>query len=115
MDLQQTIATYCRAWGEPDPDARNELLRQVWAGDGEYSDPSVRLHGRSELSACIAAVLQKVPGARIVQCGPVDGHGMYARFPWEFQLPDGRVHTRGVDFAELGEDDRIRRITGFFD
>jgi hypothetical protein len=113
-DLEQTISTYCDAWGESDPGRRRALLATVWADDGTYTDPTVHLVGVDALVAHITTVLAKRPGAVIERTTAVDGHHAVARFGWRVVLADGRKLPEGIDFVELTDDGKISRIVGFF-
>ena len=45
--LDDLVNTYCRAWSEPDPDARRQLLDEAWDADGTYTDPMAEVAGRT--------------------------------------------------------------------
>lgn len=36
------------------------------------------------------------------------------RFAWKWVADDGTVSMEGMDFGELTQDNRLRRIVGFF-
>ena len=44
----------------------------------------------------------------------VDSHHEFLRFGWELVGPDGAVALAGLDVAEVADDGRLRRVTGFF-
>ena len=52
-------------------------------------------------------------GARTELRGNVDEHHGLLRFAWSIAGPDGPV-MEGMEFGELAEDGRLRRIVGFF-
>ena len=47
--LEKLVTCYCEAWGEPDPERRLQLLAQVWAEQGLYTDPAIQTSGRQAL------------------------------------------------------------------
>jgi len=115
MALEALILRYCEAWGEPDAGRREEVLQQVWAEDGTYTDPSVHLTGRGELVEFIGRVLKRYPGTRIVRSSGVDAHHGMVRFAWRLVSADGQTVIEGVDFGEISGEGKLSRIVGFFD
>jgi len=112
--IEESIAAYCDAWGEPDPARRREILERIWADDATYTDPTVHTSGIDELLAHMAKLQTTYPGGRIERTSAVDTHHGMARFNWCMTLADGSTLPEGVDFAELSADGKLRRIVGFF-
>ena len=109
-----TVSTYCAAWGEPESAKRDSLLREVWASDGRYSDPTpVSLKGRAALSAHIGSFLAQNVGVRF-RCSAAESHHHFMRFAWAIVAAGGSTIVSGTDFAELASDGRLQRIVGFF-
>lgn len=108
------VDRYCNAWSEADTARRQQLLDDVWADDGTYTDPLSHVAGRPALSSLIEGFLKQYPGARIVLSSAVDVHHDKLRFTWKFVAGDGSVAMEGMDFGEIGPDYRLRRIVGFF-
>ena len=108
------VDRYCNAWSEPDAARRQQLLDEVWADDGTYTDPLSHVAGRAALSSLIDGFLKQYPGSRIVLSSAVDTHHDKVRFTWKWVAGDGSVPTEGMDFGEIGQDNRLRRIVGFF-
>jgi hypothetical protein len=108
------VATYTRAWAEPDRAARRPLLERCWAVDGVYCDPLGQVTGRDGLDDHIAGFQARQPGARIEVVSGVDEHDGYLRFAWQLRAADGSVALVGTDFGELDGDGVLRRIIGFF-
>ncbi len=108
------IDIYCGAWNEPDPARREELLAPVWAANATYTDPTVHTTGLAALVAHIGTVQAGRPGSRVVRTSAVDQHHGLVRFAWRRILADGTALPEGVDFGELGDDGKLRRIVGFF-
>ena len=44
----------------------------------------------------------------------IDEHHGVARYGWELVAADGAVAVGGTDIAEIGDDGRLVRVTGFF-
>lgn len=109
-----TVAIYGAAWNEPDAARRLDLLGRSWTDDGVYQDPQSRAEGRDALSRLIAGFQSRTHGSRIQITSGVDSHGRVLRFQWQMVGQDGEPGLEGVDFGELAEDGRLRRITGFF-
>jgi SnoaL-like domain len=111
---ESTVEAYCQAWGTADRAARDRLLAQVWAPNGTYTDPeSTVVKGRTALSDEIATFLRNYPGGHF-RCSTPQVHHQAMRFAWVLLRPDGTRWAQGMDFGELADDGRIRRIVGFF-
>ena len=109
-----TVSAYCSAWAEPERAKRNSLLREVWARDGRYSDPTpVSLRGRAALSTHIGSFLAQNAGVRF-RCSAAQSHHHFMRFAWAIVAAGGTTIVSGTDFAELASDGRLQRIVGFF-
>jgi len=113
-NVAEVVALYAAAWNEPDAAARRRALERAWAEGGVYSDPTAHVEGRAALVAHIGGFHAQMPGARILVTSGVDEHHGAIRFTWALRTGDGTVVTEGIDFGELGDDGRLRRITGFF-
>jgi len=112
--LEELITRYCAAWGEPDPERRGQLLKEIWTEDGTYTDPTAHVTGRRELAEHIGNVLAHYPGGQVVRTSVLDTHHDMVRFTWKMVLADGRSLPEGIDFGELSGDGKLRRIVGFF-
>jgi hypothetical protein len=115
MRLQDLIVTYDRAWGEPDEGERRRLLEVSWAEDGELVDPGEgRFRGRDAVVGRIAGFSERFPGARVEVTSGLDEHHGFLRYAWTIFAADGRALLEGMDFAEVAEDGRLRRVVMFF-
>ncbi len=112
--IQSVVATYGKAWLEPDEDARRALLEASWADDGLYQDPSADVRGREALIAHIGGFHKQQPGARIELTSGASHHHGRVHFSWQMVTADGAVALQGVDFGTLGDDGRLTQIIGFF-
>jgi hypothetical protein len=113
MSTSDFVSTYAAAWNEPDEEKRRQLLEQAWTDEGTYMDPQSSAAGRDALVALIGAFRQRFQGTRTELRSKVDEHHRLLRFAWSMVGPDGPV-LEGMDFGELAEDGRLRRIVGFF-
>ena len=108
------VEGHCAAWNTTDHAKRDLLLKQVFAEDGVYSDPTPTfVTGRAALSKEIASFQRQYPGARF-RCSAPQAHHSALRVSWLLLRPDGTVLTQGMDFYELAPNGLIRRVTGFF-
>jgi hypothetical protein len=112
-DLTSTIDVYLEAYGEPDATRRAELVRKVWATEGELIDPPLDAAGHAAISDMAAAVQGQFPGHTFRRTSAVDQHHDFARYEWELVGPDGSPAVTGLDVAQVGPDGLIRRVVGF--
>lgn len=113
-DVTTTVDTYLSMWNETDRDRRAELIRQAWAPDGHYIDPVLEAAGHDALSVMVDGVHEQFPGYRFRRLSGIDTHHDQVRFAWDLAGADGAVAVAGIDVGQLGDDGRLRRITGFF-
>ena len=114
-NVGEVIDAYMAAWNETDEGKRRSLLEKAWADDGAYTDPQSDVAGREALVALIGGMHAQMPGARIDVASKTDLHHDKLRFAWKFASADGAMTVEGVDFGELAEDGRLRKIVGFWD
>jgi hypothetical protein len=113
MDAAEAVNTYGATWNEPGEEKRRELLDRSWSDDGVYMDPTARADGRDALLAHIGGFQAMMPGHTIDMTSDVDTHGNVFRFAWIMRNGNETV-LEGMDYGELADDGRIRRIVGFF-
>jgi hypothetical protein len=114
MSAQGIVEAYADAWLETAEKRRLRLIEQSWADDSTYTDPNQHFQGREALNQAIVRFQQRRPGERIVRTSAVDRHHDMVRFAWAWYGADGSVIMEGMDFGELADDGRLRRIVGFF-
>src|SRR6478752_3181745 len=85
--IEATVDTWLAAYCEPDTDRRTELIRQVWAPDGELVDPPLTGAGHDTLVALAGAVLAAYPDHRFRRTTPTTATPATAG-PWSD--PTGR-------------------------
>ena len=115
-DLHNLINSYIDAWNETGAGRRRELVARVWTDDGDYLDPLMSGTGHDGIDAMIAGAQEQFPGHRFeLSFGP-DAHNDRVRFAWRLYGQDaGAPVAAGVDFATLGQDGRLRSVTGFLE
>ncbi len=113
-DFREVVKDYFQAWLEPDEQKRMALLESVWADGGTYTDPIQQFTGRAAFMRAAATFQARRPGERFIQTSGVDHHHGQLRFAWKWVGADGSTIMEGLDFAELAENGRLRRVTGFF-
>lgn len=113
-DITPTIDAYFAMWNETDAERRAGHIARAWTPEGRYLDPALEADGYDALSQMVAAVHERFPGHAFRRLSAIDTHHDQARFAWELAAADGTVAVAGIDTAELAEDGRLRRITGFF-
>ncbi|HMM41461.1 MAG TPA: nuclear transport factor 2 family protein [Thermomicrobiales bacterium] len=116
QDTGTIVERYFAVWNEPDAGKRRALITTTWSEDADYRDPRLAGDGHDGIDAMVAMVHEYYPGYRFEQVGPIDSHNDRLRFAWRLNGPDGGPPAfSGTDFGVLGEDGRLRSITGFFD
>jgi SnoaL-like domain len=113
--MQEIIERYIAAWNEKDPARRRDLVDQLWAPEGSYTDPLADVRGRAEIDGLIGAVQQQFPDLVFTLGGPVDTHHHQARFTWHLGPDDGEPIVIGFDVAVLDADGHLRTVYGFLD
>ena len=111
---EEIVLAYVAAWSETDEGKRRALLEKSWTENGTYTDPTVEVVGREALVQHIGGIHQRFAGYRILLTSGVDEHHGRLRFNWSMVSPEGSRVSEGIDFGEVGSDNRLIRITGFF-
>lgn len=70
--------------------------------------------GRDGIDAMVKAVHEKYPGHRFRRVSGVNAHHDRARFARELGPEQGPVLAKGIDFATLSAEGRLKSLTGFF-
>jgi hypothetical protein len=109
-----TIDTYLAMWNETDRQERARLIEAAWTAEGRYVDPLQEADGHRAMSEMVDAIQDRFTDHRFRRRSGVDAHHDQVRFAWDLVGPDGAVVVTGLDFGELADDGRLRRITGFF-
>jgi len=112
--LSVAVDTHLKAYCEPDPATRAELLAAVWAPTGALFDPPFEGEGLDAIAAMTDVVLTHYAGHTFRRTTDIDAHHAFARYGWELVAPDGTVAVTGTDIVEIDAEGRLTRIVGFF-
>jgi SnoaL-like protein len=116
MQTTETLVdTYIAMWNEGDAAERRKLVAQTVSDDASYVDPLMSGEGVAGIDAMIAGAQQQYPGHRFTLVGTPDEHHDRVRFSWSLAPDGGDAIAIGHDFATLGDDGRMRSITGFLE
>jgi hypothetical protein len=113
-DVNTTIDIWFAGLNELDASKRAGLVQEAWAGDGRWVDPPFVGEGHSGINQMVEAVYQQYPDHRFRRVSEIDAHHDAVRYGWELVNRDGSVVLAGTDIAQLGDDGRLQRVTGFF-
>lgn len=112
--LSVAVDTHLKAYCEPDPATRAELLAAVWAPTGALFDPPFEGEGLDAIAAMTDVVLTHYAGHTFRRTTDIDAHHTFARYGWELVAPDGTAAVTGTDIVEIDAEGRLTRIVGFF-
>jgi hypothetical protein len=112
--LSVAVDTHLKAYCEPDPATRAELLAAVWAPTGALFDPPFEGEGLDAIAAMTDVVLTHYAGHTFRRTTDIDAHHTFARYGWELVGPDGTAAVTGTDIVEIDAEGRLTRIVGFF-
>jgi hypothetical protein len=113
-DIQDIVDAYGAAWNEPDEEKRRRLLEKAWADDGALVEAERTVVGRDAMLDLIDTFQKERPWARMEFTSEPEEHHGSLRITWAVVDPDGTAVEEGVDFGELADDGRLRKIVSFF-
>jgi hypothetical protein len=126
--IDETRATYGRAWLAQDAEERRRLLAECFAAEGLFVDPSgpVVARGRDALFDHITSLWegartpnaedQTSPRIKVEAEGDVEENlDGWFRFRFRWCLPTGQTLLRGTDFGHVDSDGRFELIVVFLD
>lgn len=114
-DFNAIAAAYINAFNATEAVERKHLVADLFAADVSYADPMAVVAGHDGVEAFIAGAHQQFPGWVFTLVGPVDGHGLQARFTWGLGPEGTEPPVVGFDVIALDEDGRISQVLGFLD
>jgi len=115
-DVTTVVDDYIAMWNEAAPEARRAIVARTWSDDGTYLDPLMSGDGPEGIDAMVAGAQEQFPGVRFELVAGPDHHHDRVRFAWRMVGGDGGAElARGVDFATLSDDGRLRSVTGFLE
>jgi hypothetical protein len=109
------VDTYIAAWNELDQGRRRALVAETFTEDASYLDPLMSGEGHDGIDAMIASVHAQYPGHRFELAEGPDSHHDRLRFAWHLIGPGGGPIAKGIDFAVVADDGRMRFVTGFLE
>jgi hypothetical protein len=112
--LHTVVETYIASWNEADDARRRELVAATFSDDGRYLDPLMAGEGTDGITAMIGAAQAQFPGHRFELTFGPDAHHDVVRFAWSL-VGEGGTAAKGVDFATVADDGRLRNVTGFLE
>jgi hypothetical protein len=90
-------------------------LEKAWADDGAFVEAERTIVGRDAMLDLIDTFQKERPWARMEFTSEPEEHHGSLRITWAVVDPDGTaVEEGGVDFGELADDGRLRKIVSFF-
>ncbi len=113
-NITTVVDTYIASWNETDAERRRELVSATFTDDGRYLDPLMAGSGAEEIAAMIGAAQAQFPGHRFELAFGPDAHNDVVRFAWSL-VGDGGTVAKGLDFATVAPDGRLRNVTGFLE
>jgi SnoaL-like protein len=115
-DVTTVVDAYIAMWNETDAGARRAIVGQAFGDDGTYLDPLMSGEGADGIDAMVAGAQAQYPGVRFELVSGPDHHHDRVRFAWRMVGGNGGGElARGVDFATLADDGRLRSVTGFLE
>ncbi|HEX7133536.1 MAG TPA: hypothetical protein VF228_13245 [Iamia sp.] len=108
------VDAHLASFSAPDAATRRSLIEQAWASNGHFADPLFAATGHDEIDALAASVPGLYPDHVFTRTSGIDLHHGHARYSFAFTAPDGTVVVDGVEVAQVGADDRLVRVIGFF-
>jgi SnoaL-like protein len=115
-DVRTVVDGYIAMWNETGDDERRAIIATTWADDATYLDPLMSGAGAEGINAMVAGAQEQFPGCRFELTEGPDHHHDRVRFSWRMLGANGDAPVaRGVDFATLAGDGRLRSVTGFLE
>lgn len=114
-DTDTLVNNYIAMWNEADPERRRDLVAHTVTDDAAYVDPVMEGTGVDGIAAMIGAAQSQFPGHRFALVAGPEAHHDQLRFTWSLAADGGAPVAIGVDFVSLGDDGRMRSITGFLE
>ena len=115
-DITTVVDAYIAMWNETRPAARRAIVERAFSDDGTYLDPMMAGAGPAGIDAMLAGAQEQFPGVRFELVSGPEQHHDRVRFTWRMLGGNGTGEVaRGVDFATLAEDGRLRSVTGFLE
>ena len=114
-DVDAVVNAYIAMWNESDVRQRRELVAEAMSEDATYIDPLMDGEGVDGICEMIGGAQQQYPDHRFTLISGPDAHHDRVRFSWSLAPNGGAPVAIGTDFAVVGDDGRMRSVTGFLE
>ncbi|MEO8057907.1 MAG: hypothetical protein ABI671_06245 [Burkholderiales bacterium] len=115
--VQNIIERYLSMWNESDPDRRHEIVKGLWADDGENVSRRFDIRGVDEIVRRVDQAHTdwvQSKGFIFKAAGAADSHNHLILLPWEMAPRKGGMpEARGTDVFVLNGDGRIQSLYHF--
>jgi len=111
-DVEKAVETYVRAWREPDPALRSELVAQCFAENGRMVTRSREIVGRAALEAEMNRFLANPEIHHIEVISAIDALGTIFRFRSHVEWQDGTT-SESFDAGEIDANGQISLLLTF--
>jgi hypothetical protein len=115
MNANALADQYFAMWNEADADRRATLIKEIWAADATFVDPSFEATGHDDLNKLVGGAQQMFPGLTFVRTGDIDEHHTYLRWTWHLKAEGQEPLAGGTDIVLLTADGQITKVIGFHD
>src|SRR3954469_2519270 len=115
-DITTVVDAYIAMWNETDAEARRAMVARAFGDDATYLDPLMAGEGPAGIDAMVAGAQAQFPGVRFeLSAGPAHHHDRRRCARRMVGASGAGELARGVDFATLTADGRLRSVTGFLE
>jgi hypothetical protein len=113
-DLHEVWERYVDSWRAREAAQRRAIFSTCLASGCVYSDPLTSAHGWDELAQYMVDLDRQIPGAHFVT-DQFFAHQRRSVARWRMLNGAGTTLSQGISYAEYDAEDRLTRMTGFFD
>ncbi len=110
--VERAVDTWIRAWSEPDPAIRTELVEACFAADGRFVTRSGEIRGRAALLAEMTRLLSDPRLLRVRVISAIDAQGTTFRFRAVADFRDG-TSPESFDAGQIDAEGRISLLLTF--
>ena len=108
-DMENLVHATLRVFNERDPEARLQVMAEVYADDIVFTDVEGSLRGHAALSEKVQGLLDSAPGFVFTPVGEAHVLDDLIHAPWGFGPPDAEPVVRGVDMSLIA-DGKVARL-----
>jgi uncharacterized lipoprotein NlpE involved in copper resistance len=112
--IAENIFVYTSAWNECEREAIREKINQCWSAEGTFTDKVTdTIKGRDAITDLIIKSYDQTGQKNFKVIAEPVTHHRSGHFHW-MNLPTEGYPTKGMDYFEFDEQNRITRIVEFF-